>query len=131
MAPRFATRNRNVRQRQFVQAASEAAESVREILSHYYGAEPWVDQVAEAVKNAVQNGYEQLRPGGGVQGNNMPGEQYRFDARTREELLASQHEVADSRHVPPTEEELDPAEQQPDDQPTQQRNSTGPVQWVL
>lgn len=98
-----------------------------------YGAEPWVDQVAEAVKNAVQNGYEQLRVGGGVSGNRMPGEGYGFPARTREELLASQHEVADARVINPHTEELDPAagiEEQHGDR-TEQRDGNGPVRWLL
>lgn len=81
------------------------------------------------MKNAVQNGYEQLRAAGGVSGNNLPGDNYRFNARTREELLASQHEVADSRIIQPDEPELDPAAT--DDQPTEQRNDPGPVRWLL
>jgi hypothetical protein len=82
------------------------------------------------VKNAVQNGYEQLRAAGGVSGNNLPGDNYRYPARTRDELIASQHEVADSRTIQHDEQELDPAEEQHGDR-TQQRNGPGPVRWVL
>jgi len=52
----------------------------------------------DAVQNAVQNGIEQLS-GSTVSTNGHPGDPYRFQPRTREELLQSQHLAADSGAV--------------------------------
>lgn len=46
----------------------------------------------DAVRNAVQNGIEQLS-GQAVATNSHPGDPYRFKPRNREELLASQAEA--------------------------------------
>jgi hypothetical protein len=59
------------------------------------------------VQNAVQNGIENLS-GSSVSSNSHPQDPYRFRARTRDELLASQ------ALVPGT----NPAELPPDDEPT-------------
>lgn len=72
--------------------------------------------------------------GSSVSGNTMPGEQYRFPARNKQELLETQHLVADARTVGRKEKILDPAEkleqpvEQPEARPSQPPASKG---WLL
>lgn len=76
-----------------------------------FGSQQWILQVMDAVQNAVQNGIEQLS-GSHVSSNEMSltdGAQYRFMARSREQLLESQHLAADSRVVDREAEAADPA----------------------
>lgn len=76
-----------------------------------FGAAPWIDQVAFAVQNAVQNGIENLS-GSSVSVNAHPDDGYRFRARTKEELIASQELVANSGGVAAGRKAMDPAANQ-------------------
>lgn len=115
------------------------------ILNERFEGEAWVYQACEAVKNGVQNCFEQLRQHG-VVSNARPGDAYQHYARTKEELLASQGEVADSRQVntrarppappavilPVDESQVrDPAKDGDDGDRGERRNDDGSVPWML
>lgn len=53
---------------------------------------PWIEQVCEGIKNAVQNGIENLS-GTSIAVNAHPEDGYRFPARTADELKATSHLV--------------------------------------
>jgi hypothetical protein len=80
-------------------------------LTQRFGSQPWIDQVVAAVKNAVQNGIENLS-GTAVSSNSHPGDGYRFQARTKDELLQSQQLAASAREVGRKDRPMDPAAQQ-------------------
>jgi len=65
---------------------------------------------------AVQNGIE-LLSGTALAANGHPGDAYRFAPRTREELLATQHLVANARDVGENEDPQDPVGVTPQDPP--------------
>jgi hypothetical protein len=94
--------------REFLPEATAAAEATGEILTHRFGDQPWIFQIKDAIKNAVQNGIENLS-GSVVTQNGAPGGSYQYPARSREELLATQHLVADARTLGKNEESQDPA----------------------
>lgn len=96
-----------------------------QILEQRFHGEPWIFQTTEAVKEAVQRCYEQLR-GSTVTQNGSSNGSYQYPARTREELLATQDQVP--RVVVP--KNVDQAEVPNGDQP-KQRDNDGPVSWVL
>jgi len=77
-------------------------------LTQRFGAQPWIDQVATAVQNAVQNGIENLS-GTAVSTNAHPEDGYRFRARTKEELMQSQQLAADARDIGRKDRAQDPA----------------------
>lgn len=79
--------------RQFLAEATAAAQAAGEILSRRYGQQPWIEQVCTAVQNAVQNGIENLS-GTSISSNSHKDDGYRFAARRKEELIASQKLVA-------------------------------------
>lgn len=93
--------------REYLHEATAAAEATGAILTNRFGDQPWIFQIKEAIKNAVQNGIENLS-GSTVTMNGAPGGSYQYPARSREELLATQHLVADARTVGKTEEAQDP-----------------------
>lgn len=118
-----------------------------QILNQRFAGEHWIFQTQEAVKEAVQRCHDQLRQGG-VDRNAAPGEGYRFEARTREELIASQNEAANTSQVDNTQRPAAPAgkvlpvnEKQVADplaQPEksngngdEQRQGDGPVSWLF
>jgi hypothetical protein len=77
-------------------------------LTQRFGAQSWIDQVVTAVKNAVQNGIKNLS-GTAVSSNSHPGDGYRFQARTKDELLQSQQLAASAREVGRKDRPMDPA----------------------
>ena len=101
------TRNTAKPRRRFLPEATAAAEATGHILIEAYGDKPWIFQIKEAIKNAVQNGIENLS-GTNVTQNAHPGGNYQYPARSREELLATQHLVADARSVGKSEAAQDP-----------------------
>lgn len=119
-------RNAPTRQRQFLAEATAAAEATREILSKRYQNAPWVFQVVDAVKNAVQNGIE-LLSNTSISGNSQSGDSYRFEARTREELLSTQH------LVPKNTVKIDDTkiEEQKDAKQPDRRNDDRSMSWML
>ena len=94
--------------RQFLQEATAVAEVAREILTNRFGQAPWIEQVCDGVRNAVQNGIENLSRTS-LSSNAHPEDGYKFRARTREELLASQKLAANSGGVRAGKPTLDPA----------------------
>lgn len=92
--------------RQYLREAAAAAEAAGEILTQRYGQQPWIAQVQDAVRNAVQNGIE-LLSGTAVSVNAHPHDGYRFPARSKEELLATQHLVpgVNRADLPPDDDE--------------------------
>lgn len=58
-----------------------------------FGAAGWIEQVCEGVRNAVQNGIENLS-GTSISSNSHPEDGYRFRARTAEEIKESKGLVA-------------------------------------
>lgn len=116
-----------------------------EILSQRFRGEDWVFQACEAVRNGVQNCFDNLRQQN-VAVNSQPGDQYMHAARTREDLLATQEQVADARQVntqrrPPAPPQVilpvdetqvrDPLVRTDDGNGDQQRNDDGTVSWML
>ena len=102
------------------------------ILSERFAGQPWLHQTQSAVKEVVQKCYEQLG-GTVVESNSQPGGSYKFAARSKDELLASQHEVADSAVVNPTapiEKVRDPATEPDNGQRTERGRDDGPVPWM-
>lgn len=74
------------------------------ILLNHHGEQEWIFQIMEAVRAAVTNGVSRFTSAGVVATNEMPlavGGSYRFAARSREEILASQREVASAGDVNP------------------------------
>lgn len=69
---------------------------------------PWIEQVMDAVKNAVQNGIENLS-GSSISMNAHPEDGYKFRARTKDELIQSQQLAASARDVGRQERSQDPA----------------------
>jgi len=95
--------------RQFLPEATAAADATGQILERRFGYQPWIEQVMEAVKHAVQNGVEQLS-GSSITSNAHPDDGYRFRARTKEELLQSQQLAANNGNVRAGRAALDPAQ---------------------
>lgn len=93
-------RNSVRRTRKFLAEATAAAEATGDILVRRFGSQQWILQVMEAVQNAVQNGIENLSATQ-VGANSHPGDEYRFRARTREELIESAQLAAESRGIDP------------------------------
>jgi len=93
-----------------------------------YGDAPWIFQVVDAVKHAVQNGIEQLS-GTSLKANSQPGDRYRFEARTKEELLASQGQAAPVEIPPGVEADIAPPSQHGNR--TDGRQDDGSLSWVL
>src|SRR5690606_22402102 len=77
---------------------------VRAFLVSRFDQQDWIEQVAIAVQQAVHNGVTQIGHSHPVAGNAFACDPSRFPARTKAEILASQQEVADARHVAPQEE---------------------------
>jgi hypothetical protein len=75
------------------------------------------------VQNAVQNGIENLS-GSSVNVNGQPGDEYRFRARTKEELLASQQLAAGKGSVHAGKRVLDPAVTELNAQPWEDEDQT-------
>lgn len=106
------TRNTVTRGRVVLPQASAAAQAAGRILTESFGEQEWIFQVMEAVKFAVQNGIEQLSKTN-LTSNGHPGDGYRFEPRSRDELIASQQLAAEDRAVAPNlgfQELRDPAE---------------------
>lgn len=119
-------RNAPTRQRQFLAEATAAAEATREILSKRYKDAPWVFQVVDAVKNAVQNGIE-LLSNTSISGNSQSGDSYRFEARTRDELMATQHLVPKNTvKIDESKIEEEKHAEQPD-----RRDNNSSMSWML
>lgn len=102
------TRNTAKPRRQFFPEASAAAAATGEILVAKYGQAEWIEQVVFAVQNAVQNGIEQLSRTS-ISYNAHPGDEYRFDARTKDQLIQSKDLAANSGGVKAGRKVLDPA----------------------
>lgn len=111
--------------RQYLPEAVTASEAVGEILSQRFAGEHWLFQCQEAVKEAVQRCYEQLRSGGVTQ-NEVPDGRYRFQARTARELKESANEVPPVIRPKNVEQ---PQEQQ--DEGSELGHGDGSVSWVL
>lgn len=79
--------------RQFLPEASAVSEAARQILTQRFGAVPWIEQVCTGIREAVQNGIENLS-GTNISSNAHPQDGYKFRARTKDELVASQQLVA-------------------------------------
>jgi hypothetical protein len=106
--------------------ATAAAEATREILSKRYKDAPWVFQVVDAVKNAVQNGIE-LLSNTSISGNSQSGDSYRFEARTRDELMATQHLVPKNTvKIDESKIEEEKHAEQPD-----RRDNNSSMSWML
>lgn len=97
-----------------------------QILNQRFAGEHWLFQCQEAVKEAVQRCYEQLRTGGVTQ-NERPGGTYRFEARTAQELKDSADQVPALAR--PQNTDAKPEEQQ--DERPELGHGDGPVSWVL
>lgn len=111
--------------RQFLPEATAAAQATGDILMQRYGAQAWIDQVMDAIRNAVQNGIENLS-GTSISSNSHPQDPYRFGARSAEELKATAHLVSkvNLADLPPPEE---PAGVPPAAKP----KSPSPKGWIL
>lgn len=96
-----------------------------QILSQRFANEHWLFQCQEAVKEAVQRCHDQLRQGGVTQNEQADG-YYRFEARTADELKATQDQVP--ALVRPA--NVEQPQEQVDERP-EQRDSDGPVPWML
>ena len=87
--------------RQYLPDSVAAANEVALILVKTYGEQPWILQCMNGVQECVQNSIEMLS-GQAPQANAMSlahGGRYSFAARTREELQASQDQVASNGQV--------------------------------
>lgn len=72
----------------------------RVLLSHH-GEQEWIFQIMDAVRAAVTNGVRRFTSAQLPAMNETPDGHYRFAARTREEILASQRDAAASGEVNP------------------------------
>ena len=89
--------------KQYLPEATAAANAVAVILVEKYGQQPWILQCMTGIQECVQNSVQMLS-GAAPVGNAMglgQGGQYSHPARTREELQATQHLVADQATVSP------------------------------
>jgi hypothetical protein len=92
--------------------AIDVGNFARDTLLRYRGDQDWIEQVVDVVTLAMHNSVRQLAASA-VNGNSYgfkDGAEYVMPARTKDELIASQNEVASSRHVAANEEALDPVE---------------------
>lgn len=71
------------------------------ILLNHHGEQEWILQIMEAVKAAVTNGVGRFTQAQLPAVNESPDGQYRFAARTRDELLQSTREAAAAGEVDP------------------------------
>lgn len=108
-----------------------------EMLIDVHGEMDWIKQITDGVKECVQNGVERFSgsqaPGAATLAIGQGGN-YRFPARTREEILASQQEAAQTRQTnrrASFEQLVDPTQENPDAEGSEQRHGGGPVQWLL
>lgn len=88
----------------YLREATAAAEAAGEILVRSFGQQQWILQVMEAVQRAVDIGVKQLGQQPAVASNEMSiqnGTGYRFNARTREELIQSRQIAAEERGIDP------------------------------
>lgn len=84
--------------KRFLAEAAATERFVRELLTSSFAGAPWIEQIAFAAGSAVQMGIENFG-GSTLSHNAAPGDPYRHQARSREELLATEHLAADSRSV--------------------------------
>lgn len=101
-----------------MEEATRVAQFAGQVLVESYGRQPWILQAMEAVQAGVDRAIRQLGGGQQVQANMDPfaqGDEYRFPARTAQELRQTPQIAADQREVDPlaTFEQLhDPAARQ-------------------
>jgi len=74
---------------------------VGRILLGHHGEQEWIFQIMDAVRAAVTNGVQRFTSAQLPSVNESPEGQYRFPARTRDELLQTTREVASSGQVDP------------------------------
>lgn len=90
------------RKREYLPAATAAANQVGVVLVKEFGQQGWILQAMEACREAVQNCIEMLSGAPAPTMNNQPlgaGGKYAFPARTAQELQASASEASHSGHV--------------------------------
>lgn len=123
-------RRTNIPKQRHLPEAVAIGQAAAEILVERYGGQDWIFQAVDAVTLAAQRCIEQLGQST-VTGNETAieqGGQYRFPARTREELMQTQGIAADARTVGKVAK--DPTENQNGERPDR-RQHDGPVSWVL
>lgn len=102
-----------------------------ELLTARVGERAWIAQVAYAAKVAVQNGLNNFGESADQLTNTGPNDEYRFPARTREELIRDAALAADSRHVGEQARPRDPLATPPKETKTDERHDNGSVPWLL